>query len=139
MHPSHPLESVIGGKEVASTHEVLMDGLTELLAAADAVSAADPLVTIRESLPHHFDLEEDQGGMMEWISALLPDRRDEVRALIDDHRAMRDELAALTLPFRADGSRDQEATARMLAFADHLRAHERRESALLMVATEAPH
>lgn len=138
MHPSHPLDNIIGGAEVAATHEVLMDSLAELLAAADADAARGPLETIRETLPNHFDLEEDQDGMLDWIGALLPARRDEVRALIEDHRVMREQLAGLTPPFGADGARDVDATARLMAFADRLRAHERAESALLMDATEGP-
>lgn len=137
MHPFRPLSQVTGAAEVSATHEVLMDDLGQILDTEDGAESATLLARIQAQMPWHFKLEEERDGVFDWILMLAPDQADEIEALIADHVLLLEEAAALRPPVRGDNHRDLAATLQLEAFAEHLRQHERRESAALHLALEA--
>ncbi len=124
MHPIRQGGAIVRGKEVSATHDVLMAELERALTATTAAQRDQAMGQLRDTLPHHFALEEDQGGLFDWLIALLPGRRDDVELLIVQHADLLTAVAVLdaaTLP----------------AFADLLRRHERKEHALHQEALAA--
>ena len=132
MHPARPLSQVTNASEVSATHETLMEYVATMVAADDAGAVADALRHTRSMLPHHFALEEDRDGIIDWIAALAPEEGDTIDRLIADHALLLAEIESV-----ADlVERGQDATAAIAAFAEHIRAHERTESMALQAAME---
>lgn len=136
MHPFRPLSQVTGAAEVSATHEVLMDDLAQILDSEDGAESATLLARIQAQMPWHFQLEEERDGVFDWILMLAPNQSAEVESLIADHALLLEECAALRPPVRGDNHRDLAATLQLEAFAEHMRQHERRESAALQLALE---
>ena len=134
MHPMHSPRAVLHAEEISATHRTLFAALDALLEARDAETARAALELLRGTLPHHFTLEEEPDGLFQWIGALRPGRRGEVRALEADHRLLLEQAGVLRSPFDAEGEVDEAAAGDIADFDRHMRAHERREHALLAEA-----
>jgi hypothetical protein len=134
MNPFRPLDQVLGVDEVSTTHRELLQGLADLRDAPDLESSQLALLRIRASLTHHFRMEEHRDGVFDWICALAPDQGDTVTALLHDHEALLVEAKALRPGFTEDGAPDDEARVRIDSFAEHLKQHERTESAAMQAA-----
>ncbi|MCP4805088.1 MAG: hypothetical protein GY913_22515 [Proteobacteria bacterium] len=121
MHPFLQRGKIRLGDEVSATHLALMRDLDTALCSDDEGEVQACLDRLKSRLPRHFAAEEAEGGVFDWITALVPDRRDDVRQLVDQHRALLEAVSELSLDT-------------LESFATRLRGHEAAERVLIKTA-----
>ncbi len=124
MHPFLQRGLMVQGEEVSATHEVLMTELNRAQRSKDPQVVAACIANLQSTLPSHFAVEETQGGLFDWIEALLPARSPDIAALLVQHGEL----------FRAVQALDPSS---LDAFAQALREHEAKERELLLAAIES--
>jgi hypothetical protein len=130
-------------KAVQDAHDALIEDhgkLRELVRALrearDPGSLADLLGRMHEALTRHFNDEEKPGGLYDALGVCVPEFREQLGEMVDDHYRMAAGIRDLRDRAHAHAGGDAAALldeARRLA--DHLGWHERREHELVDAAT----
>ena len=117
-------------------HVALMkdvEGLEKALGGDQPAAAGDlvrKLTTLRTHVLQHFRFEE-QDGYMDAVSSRMPHKGKVVKELLDEHKAMADDLDGLIESARSARAVDASFGGRLRAWIAAMRKHETRENLLV--------
>lgn len=122
-------------KEVAVDHQFLEMGLSWLSSARQEGAIASMVDDLTEYLRMHFDAEQRRGGFFDMVVEAAPRHAGPVAELRAEHGHLLEQLAAVRAALRPPYEEASEEVLESVAvWVKAMRAHEKREAALLQDA-----